>query len=150
MEAVKPEDTSRAGGKSILIVEDEAEVRKSLESRLRAAGYRVRCARDGREAVETFIQFFYDDPFEVVLLDINLPDMDGLEVLKLFRQEEELRGIAAGEGVIVIMETGVKESWMDAFNKGCDDYIIKPYSFQDLLNKIQEKVQWKKEKSEQV
>lgn len=137
-------------GKSILIVDDEADVRSSLESRLKAAGYGVRCAQNGQEAVETFIRFFYDAPFDVVLLDINLPDMDGREILKLFRQEEELRGINYGEGVIIIMQTGVKEHWMDAFSKGCDDYIIKPYSFQDLHNKIEEKLQLKKSKSQQT
>ena len=135
-------------GKSILIVDDEQEVRESLESRLVAAGYRVRSASDGDEAVQTFIRFFYEAPFDVILLDINLPDMDGREILKLFRQEEELRGIHEGDGVIIIMQTGVKEHWMDAFQKGCDDYIIKPYAFKELLNKINEKIQIKKERSE--
>jgi DNA-binding response OmpR family regulator len=141
-----PQDAVSAG-KSILIVDDEQEVRESLESRLAAAGYRVRSASNGEEAIQTFIHFFYEAPFAVILLDINLPDMDGREILKLFRQEEELRGIAYGDGVIIIMQTGVKEHWMDAFHKGCDDYIIKPYSFQDLRNKIEEKLQIKKERS---
>ncbi len=134
--------------KSILIVDDEEDIRNSLESRLKPAGFRVQTAPNGQEAVATFIKCFYDSPFDVILLDINLPDMDGLEVLKLLRQEEELRGIKDMDGVIVVMQTGVKESWMDAFRKGCDDYIIKPYAFQELLNKINEKIQIKKERSE--
>ncbi|MBI5150555.1 MAG: response regulator transcription factor [Candidatus Omnitrophica bacterium] len=146
MTAGNPQNAVPAG-KSILIVDDEQEVREFLESRLTAAGYRVRLAGNGDEAVQTFIRFFYEAPFDVILLDINLPDMDGREILKLFRQEEELRGINYGDGVIIIMQTGGKEHWMDAFNKGCDDYIIKPYSFQDLRNKIEEKLQIKKERS---
>ncbi len=108
----------------------------------------MQTASSGQEAVATFIQCFYDAPFDVILLDINLLDVDGVEILKLFRQEEDLRGVRDGAGVIIIMQTGIKESWMDAFTKGCDDYIIKPYSFQELLNKINEKIQIKKERSE--
>ena len=108
----------------------------------------MQTASSGQEAVETFIKYFYDGPFDVILLDINMPDMDGIDVLKLLRQEEELRGVKDVDGVIVVMQTGMKESWMDAFQKGCDDYIIKPYSFQELLNKINEKIQIKKERSE--
>lgn len=129
---------------SILIVDDDADVRQSLESRLRSAGHRIQCAQNGKEAVGAFIRFYYDDPFDVILLDIDLPDMNGCEILKLIRQEEELRGIRTGYGVTVIMQTGLKESWMDAFNKGCDDYIIKPYSFQDLLGKIEQKIKERK------
>ncbi len=135
-------------GKSILIVDDEQDIRDSLESRLTVAGFLVQTASSGQEAVATFIKRFYDGPFDVILLDIDLPDMDGLDILKLLRQEEELRGVKDLDGVIIIMQTGIKESWMDAFTEGCDDYIIKPYSFQELLSKINEKIRIKKERSE--
>ena len=131
-------------GKSILIVDDEQDIRDSLESRLTVAGFRVQTASSDQEAVATFIKCFYDGPFDVILLDIDLPDMDGLDILKLLRQEEELRGVKDLDGVIIVMQTGIKESWTDAFTKGCDDYIIKPYSFQELLNKITEKIRIKK------
>lgn len=147
MAADNPQNAPQAG-KSILIVDDEQDIRDSLESRLQAAGFRVQTASSGQEAVATFIQRFYEAPFDVILLDINLPDMDGVDILKLFRQEEELRGVKDVDGVIVVMQTGIKESWMDAFKKGCDDYIIKPYSFPELLNKINEKIQIKKERSD--
>lgn len=147
MTADNPQNAPQPG-RSILIVDDEQDIRDSLESRLKPAGFRVQTASSGQEAVATFIKYFYDGPFDVILLDINLPDMGGIDVLKLLRQEEELRGVKDIDGVIVVMQTGVKESWMDAFQKGCDDYIIKPYSFQELLNKINEKIQIKKERSE--
>lgn len=129
--------------KSILLVDDEPEVLKTLTFRLGAAGFRVKCASAGKEAVHLFIQSFYENAFDVVLLDIKLPDIDGCEILKMIRQEEELRGVAYGEGVIVIMQTALKEPWMDAFTGGCDDYIIKPYAFQDLLKKIEDKMRAK-------
>ena len=147
MTADNPQNAPQAG-KSILIVDDEQDIRDSLESRLTVAGFRVQTASSGQEAVATFIKRFYDGPFDVILLDIDLLDTDGVDILKLLRQEEELRGVNYGDGVIIIMQTGIKESWMDAFTKGCDDYIIKPYSFQELLNKINEKIQIKKERSE--
>ncbi len=147
MTADHPQNAPQAG-KSILIVDDEQDIRNSLESRLGAAGFRVQTSSSGQEAVATFIRCFYDAPFDVILLDINLLDMDGVDILKLFRQEEDLRGVKDGAGVIIIMQTGIKELWTDAFTKGCDDYIIKPYSFQELLHKINEKIQIKKERSE--
>ena len=147
MTADNPQSAPQTG-RSILIVDDEQDIRDSLKSRLTVAGFRVQTASSGQEAVATFIKCFYDGPFDVILLDINLTDMDGIDVLKLVRQEEELRGVKDLAGVIVVMQTGVKESWMDAFTKGCDDYIIKPYSFPELLNKINEKIQIKKERSE--
>ena len=59
--------------------------------------------------------------------------------LKTIRQEEEIRGLKYDDGVKIIMQTGLKEPWMESFNLGCDDYIVKPYSFDDLVNKIIEK-----------
>ncbi len=75
----------------------------------------------------------------MILLDIGLPDINGCDVLRTIRQEEEIRGLNYDDGVKIVMQTGFKESWMEAFNGGCDDYIIKPYSFEDLLEKINEK-----------
>ena len=147
MTADNPQSAPQTG-KSILIVDDEQDIRDSLESRLQTAGFRVQTASSGQEAVATFIKCFYDGPFDVILLDIDLLDTDGVDILKLLRQEEELRGVKDLDGVIIIMQTGIKESWMDAFTKGCDDYIIKPYSFQELLNKINDKIRIKKERSE--
>ncbi len=121
------------------MVDDEQEVRMVLKSRLEREGYDVECVSTGREATTHFVSRCYDRPFEVILLDVELPDINGCDVLKTIRQEEELRGLDYDDGVKIIMQTGHKESWMDAFNFGCDDYIIKPYSFEDLLKKIKEK-----------
>ena len=126
-------------GKFVLVVDDEEEIRSVLSSRLTREGYKVESVSTGQEAKNQFVRNCYDQPFDVILLDVELPDSNGCEILKAIRQEEELRGLDYNDGVKIIMQTGHKESWMDAFNFGCDDYIIKPYSFEDLLRKIKEK-----------
>lgn len=125
--------------KYILVVDDEPAVLGTLDSRLVKEGYKVKTVDTGKAATQAFVGSYYDQPFDVILLDVDLPDINGCDVLKGIRQEEELRGLKYDDGVKIIMQTGLKESWMDAFNLGCDDYIIKPYAFEDLLKKIKEK-----------
>jgi len=125
--------------KHILVVDDEPEVRETLQNRLNKEGYEVKCASTGHEATSAFVQSYYDRSFDVILLDVGLPDIGGCDVLRTIRQEEEIRGLKYEEGVKIIMQTGSKEPWMEAFNEGCDDYIIKPYTFEGLLKKIKEK-----------
>jgi CheY-like chemotaxis protein len=79
-------------------------------------------------------------PYDLILLDIAMPDMSGIEVLKKIRDDEEKRGIRLGHGIPIIVVTAYKESFMDAFNSGCDDYVLKPVDTDKLLVKIQEKL----------
>ena len=126
-------------GKYILIVDDEPQVRDILGARLLKSGYDVKPAATGCAAITAFVETYYQRPFDAILLDVNLPDINGCDVLRTIRQEEEIRGLNYEDGVKIIMQTGLKEPWMEAFNLGCDDYIIKPYAFEDLLKKIKEK-----------
>ena len=125
--------------KNILIVDDDKEIREALTARLAKQGYHVSSVSTGKEATAAFLGSYYDRPFDCILLDVGLPDISGLDILRTIRQEEEIRGLDYEDGVKIIMQTGFKEPWMEAFNFGCDDYIIKPYSFEDLLRKIREK-----------
>lgn len=125
-------------GKKILIVDDEPEIRQALTFRLESEGYQVETAKGGKEAIGAVIHAMRHEPYDLIVLDIMLPDVDGLEILDIIRLEEEYRGISLGEGIFIIMLTALKESWMDSFNKGCDDYLSKPYLPQQLLNKIKE------------
>jgi len=125
--------------KSILVVDDEPEVTETLKTRLTKVGYNIACTDTGQGAISVFVEAYYSNPFDIILLDVDLPDTNGCDVLKTIRQEEEIRGVQYEEGVKIIMQTGLKESWMEAFNRGCDDYIIKPYLFEDLIKKIEEK-----------
>jgi DNA-binding response OmpR family regulator len=126
-------------GKRILIVDDDQEIREALNARLVKTGYEVNSVCTGKEATTAFLESYYDRPFDCILLDVELPDISGLDILRTIRQEEEIRGLDYDDGVKIIMQTGLRAPWMEAFNQGCDDYIIKPYSFEDLLRKIKEK-----------
>ncbi len=124
----------------ILIVDDEPNVQKVLVSRLRFAGYEVDCASNGREALGAFVESLHKRPYSLIILDIMMPGMNGIEVLELIRREEEIRGILYGDGVPVIMLTALKKPYMEAFGRGCDDFLVKPYQPEELLSKIQEKI----------
>lgn len=126
--------------KKILIVDDESDIRELLSVRLKHAGFDIEEAQNGREAIGAFIEGHHNRPFDLVLLDIMMPGLNGLDVLRILRSEEENRGIDYGSGVPIIMITALKEPWMESFKCGCDDYIIKPYKPEDLMKKIAEKL----------
>jgi DNA-binding response OmpR family regulator len=126
--------------KNILVVDDDREILTSLRNGLEKQGYKVMGTETGKRATAAFIKSCYDEPFDLILLDIGLPDMSGIDVLQIIRQEEEIRGLKYENGVKIIIQTGRKHSWMDGFNRGCDDFILKPYSFDDLMGKIKKKL----------
>ncbi len=74
----------------------------------------------------------------MILLDIAMPDMDGMEVLEKIRSYEESCGIPLGRGVKIIMVTALKETFMQSFKKGAEDYILKPVELNALLGKLNE------------
>jgi len=104
----------------ILVVDDEAYICETLVDILKNAGYQAELALSGKEALEKFTNDFFD----LVLLDITMPEMDGMEVLK------EIKKIDSN--VAIIMATGKSdvESIVTAIKQGAEDYIIKP--FQDI------------------
>ncbi len=124
----------------ILVIDDEPNVRKVIASRLKSAGYEVDCAANGLEGVGAFIYGLYTVPYSLIVLDIMMPELGGLETLDLIRREEELRGVMYGEGVPVIMLTALKKPYMQAFGIGCDDYLVKPYDPEELLHRVEEKI----------
>jgi DNA-binding NtrC family response regulator len=111
---------------SILIVEDEATQRTLLEGLLTKEGYKATGAGDGKTA----LQFVKDGPFEVVLLDYKLPDMDGLTILKRLKEmNPEIE-------VIMITAFGSVENAVTALKAGAFEYLTKPVDLDDLLFKI--------------
>jgi two-component system KDP operon response regulator KdpE len=109
----------------ILVVDDEPQIRRVLRATLAAQGYEVQDVRTGEEALDAIRQ----SRFDLVLLDMNLPGMGGLETCR------ELR---AGSGVAIIMLT-VHDSEQDtvaALDAGADDYVTKPFSTTELLARI--------------
>ena len=112
---------------SILIVEDEQLIRWSLKQRLEQAGYTVIVAENGSQAVDLF-----HDGCELVLLDLKLPDADGLELLRHFKEERP------GCKVILMTAYGSPEVETEAERQGVFEVIDKPFNLEDLTHLVQQ------------
>ena len=124
----------------ILIVEDDFASRKLMQKFLSPYG-RCEAVVDGEEAVSAFKEALEgDQPYDLVCLDIMLPRMDGQQVLKQIRAEEERRGILGRDGARVIMTTALSDTRniISAFHSQCEGYVTKPVSKEKLLAEIQE------------
>jgi two-component system KDP operon response regulator KdpE len=114
-----------SAAKTVLIVEDEAAIVRFLRPALEGEGFRVVDTQSGARALELAAQFKPD----VILLDLGLPDMDGLEVLKGLR-----RWTAAP--VIVVSARGRERDKISGLDAGADDYLAKPFGVEELLARI--------------
>lgn len=112
---------------TILIVDDEHLIRWSLSKELQRAGYQVKVASEGKSALDMIVK---NQP-NIILLDIKLPDIDGLEILQRVRSEYP--------EIVVIMITAhsIVELAVKALKAGAYDYICKPFNFEELLITIQ-------------
>ena len=110
----------------ILVVEDEEKVADFIKKGLTEEKFEVEIAKNGLEALEKVFSNNYD----VIILDIMLPEIDGNEVLKRMRD----KGIDTP--VIMLTAKDELEDKITSFNMGCDDYITKPFSFEELLLRI--------------
>ncbi len=123
-----------------LIVDDDFVNRKLLQSILRKFGD-CDIAANGGEAIQAF-QAALDGhaPYDLVTLDIMMPDMDGQQVLAEMRRMESDRDIGGLKGVKVIMVTGLgdAENIMSAFNRQCEGYIIKPIDRGKVVHQLKE------------
>ena len=123
----------------ILIVDDEDDNSRLLAEIL---GDRAECkiANSGPKALAAFeTACEMKNPYQIILLDVAMPGMDGLEVLERIREYERLHGILLGDGIPVIMVTAHTNTFMKSFNRGCDDFILKPVDGDELLAKIESK-----------
>jgi DNA-binding response OmpR family regulator len=114
--------------KLILVVDDDPEIRELAVILLRGAGYHVRQAASGIEALSEA----RDSSPELVLLDVNLPDMDGWEVLRILRSDEDLRNLP----VMMFTVHGEVRDKVHALQDGAQDYIQKPFSHDELLDRV--------------
>ncbi len=110
----------------ILIVDDEEALRNSLEEILRLEGYSVLSVDNGETALEEIRRESYD----LILLDLKMPGMDGMEVFR------NVSKIAPDTKVILLTAHGSLESAIDALRQGAHDYILKPASTRTILNSI--------------
>lgn len=122
----------------ILIVEDDFSSRKILQSHLNAYG-NCDIAIDGEEAMYAFnLAHKEKNPYNLIMLDIMIPKMDGRQVLSEIRKIESEKGLEGSDGVKIIMVTALNDpkNIMDAFKAQCDGYVTKPIYKDDLLKKI--------------
>ncbi len=120
----------------ILIVDDELTSRELLKTILKPHG-RCDIARDGIEALRAF-NSAGEAPYDLILLDIMLPRMDGLQVLQKIREIERSSGILTFEGVKVIMITALDdmENARKAYDSYCKSYLVKPVNQEKILGEL--------------
>ena len=114
--------------KKVLIAEDESAIREIIAITLKRAGYEVTEACDGEEALLLYTE--HENEFDVVLLDIMMPNIDGLEVCK------RLRKISSTVGIIMLTAKTQEMDKVSGLLMGADDYITKPFSPSELMARV--------------
>ena len=114
--------------KKILVAEDESAIREFIVINLKRSGYDVTEAADGAEAVRLFDEA--DGDFDVCLLDIMMPEMDGIEVCK------ELRKRSSTVGIIILTAKTEEIDKVTGLLVGADDYVTKPFSPAELMARV--------------
>ncbi|MEN6424659.1 MAG: response regulator [Phycisphaerales bacterium] len=122
-----------------LIVEDDSVSRELLRAFLKNHAD-CHTARDGREAVEEFVDALdADQPYDLICMDIMMPDVSGRDALQAIRQIEAEHGIGGLDGVKVIMTTALDDSKdiLGSFREGCEAYVVKPIHKDKLFAEIE-------------
>ncbi len=109
----------------ILVVDDEAQITRVLRRSLETHGYEVRVAADGEAALDVF----NDWPPELVVTDLSMPGVDGLELCRRLRQLSDIP-------IIVLSVKGEEQTKVKALDAGADDYVTKPFGMDELLARI--------------
>jgi DNA-binding response OmpR family regulator len=113
---------------NVLLIEDEERIASFVSRGLQQHGYEVRCAANGAEAHREI------DRADLVLLDLGLPDIDGVDVLRSLRTRRRQLP------VIVLTARAEVEDRVLALDEGADDYLVKPFAFEELLARIRARV----------
>ena len=109
----------------ILLVEDDERIRSFVKRGLEAEGYGVQIARNGAEGLDLGM-----GDFNIIILDLLLPDQSGLDVCRLLR-EAEIR-----TPILMLTAKDAVQDKVEGFRKGADDYLTKPFAFDELLARI--------------
>jgi two-component system chemotaxis response regulator CheY len=124
----------------ILLADDDFVARKILIALFGKYGEHD-VAVDGQEVINAVsASLNAQDHYDLICLDIVMPNVDGHEALRRVRELEAEHGILPGKGAKIIMATGMKdrENVMDAFNEQCDAYLVKPFKEEDVKQKLEE------------
>jgi two-component system, OmpR family, phosphate regulon response regulator PhoB len=118
-----------SNGIRVLVIEDEADLRTLLSYNLEAWGYQVRAVETGKAGLKSFDEFTPD----LVLLDLMLPDISGLEVCRSLKSNPATRAIP----VVMVTAKSAEVDRVVGFELGADDYVVKPFSVRELLLRVQ-------------
>jgi two-component system, OmpR family, response regulator RegX3 len=113
------------GSATILIIEDEESLAEAVRYSLEREGYRVSVASDGRQALERFRA----DPPSLVLLDLMLPELSGLDVCRQIRQTSEVP-------IVMLTAKDAEADKVAGLELGADDYVTKPFSIRELVSRV--------------
>ena len=111
----------------LLIVEDEQNLRESLQERLRKEGFVVDSAKDGEEG----LYFVTEYPIDLAIVDLGLPGISGMDLIRVARER--------GASMPILILTA-RDRWQDkveGLQAGADDYVVKPFSIEELLARVQ-------------
>ncbi|MFH1282969.1 MAG: response regulator [bacterium] len=114
--------------KKILVVEDESDIAENIVVRLEAEGYNTIYASNGKSAIDSSLE---EKP-DLILLDIMLPKLDGIEVCKVLKSKSKLKNVP----ILMLTSLNAVGDVEKAFQAGANDYLAKPFEYDRLLSKI--------------
>jgi DNA-binding response OmpR family regulator len=126
--AQHPPDRKHARRERILVIEDESDILDLLRYNLRKDGYDVECASDGERGLD----LARTKAVDLVLLDLMLPGIDGLEVCRRLRTDQRTEHVP----VIMVTSKGEESDVLVGLSLGADDYVTKPFSIKELLARV--------------
>ena len=109
----------------MLVVEDDEDIALAVQRSLRMEGYEVRIAGDGEKALDEAVGFMPD----LVILDLGLPKLDGIEVARRMRSDSDVP-------ILMLTARDALESRVEGLDSGADDYLVKPFERQELLARL--------------
>jgi DNA-binding NtrC family response regulator len=119
----------------ILIIDDDENIRKVLQAILEDEGYKVETAETAKKGIERSEKAFYN----LALIDVRLPDMEGIELLS------KLRGTKPKMRKIIVTGHPTLQNAVSAVNKGADAYVVKPFDMEKILQTIREQLKKQEE-----
>src|SRR5215467_7906347 len=113
------------GKRNILVVDDEPQITRVLKTSLSSQGYSIRTASDGKQALQEMKNWSPD----LVITDLRMPNMDGLELCRAIRTESRVP-------IIVLSVKGEETIKVESLDAGADDYVTKPFNMNELLARV--------------
>src|SRR5215469_14956256 len=112
-------------GRRILVVDDEPQITRVLRTTLSSHGYEIRVANDAEAALDVFS----DWPPELIITDLSMPNMSGIDLTRKVRAKSEVP-------IVVLSVRGEERSKIEALDAGADDYVTKPFNMNELLARV--------------